>query len=303
MFKFEVQFLGTSGAVPAYGRFPCCQLVNIQERLYMVDCGEGAQMRIAEYQVKWGKIGTLFISHMHGDHIYGIIGLLTSMSLNRRTQPFTIYGPSELESFIKHQLNFSGELSFPLQFQSVDPTKYKKIYEDEVSLVYSIPLNHSIPTCGFLFKEKERPRNMIAEKIKQYEIPYQYIPAIKDGANFQLPDGEIIPNKELTKPPLKARSYAFCSDTAYTEAIVPFVSGVDLLYHEATFTDEHKQQAIETMHSTARQAAAIALQANAKQLILGHFSSRYKILDALLGEAKEVFFDTKLAIDGLTISI
>lgn len=303
MFKFEVQFLGTSGAVPAYGRFPCCQLVNIMEHLYMIDCGEGAQMRIAEYQVKWGKIENLFISHMHGDHIYGIIGLLTSMSLNRRTQPFTIYGPAELESFIKHQLNFSGALSFPLQFQSVDPKKYKKIYEDKVSLAYSIPLNHSIPTCGFLFKEKERPRNMIAEKIKQYEIPYQYIPAIKNGADYHLPDGKIIPNMELTKPPLKARSYAFCSDTAYTEAIIPFVSGVDLLYHEATFTDEHKQQAIETMHSTARQAASIALQANAKQLILGHFSSRYKILDALLGEAKEVFFDTTLATDGLIVSI
>lgn len=303
MFKFEVQFLGTSGAVPAYGRFPCCQLVNIQEHLYMIDCGEGAQMRIAEYQVKWGKIENLFISHMHGDHIYGIIGLLTSMSLNRRKQPFTIYGPAELELFIKHQLNFSGELSFSLRFQSVNPYKYEKIYEDKVSIVYSIPLSHSVPTNGYLFKEKERPRNMIAEKIEQYNISYQSIPAIKSGAHFQLPDGKIIPNTELTKPPLKARSYAFCSDTAYTEAIVPFVSDVDLLYHEATFMEEHMQQAKETMHSTAKQAASIAFQANVKQLVLGHFSSRYKILDALLEEAKEIFSNTILAVDGSTVSL
>ena len=303
MFKFEVQFLGTSGAVPAYGRFPSCQIVNIQEHLYMVDCGEGAQMRIAEYQVKWGKIENLFISHMHGDHIYGIIGLLTSMSLNRRTQPFTVYGPAKLESFINHQLSFSGKLSFPLRFQSVKPDKYEKIYEDKVSSVYSIPLNHSVPTNGYLFKEKERPRNMIAEKIEQYNIPYQSIPAIKSGADFQLPNGKIIPNTELTKPPKKARSYAFCSDTAYTETIVPLLSNVDLLYHEATFMEEHKQQAIETMHSTAKEAASIAFQANAKQLVLGHFSSRYKILDALLEEAKEVFSNTILAVDGRGVSI
>jgi len=303
MIKFQITFLGTNGAKPAYGRFPTAQIVNMQEHIYMVDCGEGAQMRMAEYHIKWGKLEHIFISHMHGDHIFGLIGLLRSMGLNSRTQPLYLHGPAELKPFIEAQLQYSGPLSFPLHFEAVDASRHQCIYEDKVVSVYSLPLIHRAPTSGYLFKEKERPRSMIGEKINEYDIPYPKIPAIKQGSDLELPDGSIVDNKELTTAPPPPRSYAFCSDTAYNEALIPMIEGVDMLYHEATFTEEHRAQATETLHSTARQAAMIAKAARVKKLVLGHFSSRYNDLSPLLDEAQSIFPNTTLSKDGLALDI
>jgi ribonuclease Z len=298
MLKFSVTPLGTNAAVPAYGRFLTSQVVNVQDHLYLIDCGEGTQMRMVQYRVKWRKIENVFISHMHGDHVYGIVGWLSSMNLNRRTSGLCFHGPPELEEFIRHQLKLTGHLNFPLQFRVVDPTKYECIFEDNQVSVYSLPLIHRIPASGFLFKEKSRPRSMVGEAIEQYNIPYAAIPSIKQGADFTLPDGTIIPNVELTTPPPAVRSYAFCSDTAYNEPLLPYIQHVNLLYHESTFMEEHLVQAAETGHSTARQAATIARNAAAEHLLLGHFSSRYRDLSGLLEEAKAVFPSTSLAKDG-----
>jgi ribonuclease Z len=301
--RFEVHFLGTGGAAPSPERFTTAQAVNIQENWFLVDCGEGTQMRISKYGVKWGRIGHIFISHMHGDHIYGLIGLLTSMSLNSRTQPLHVFGPSMLEGFILAQLQYTGPLSFALHFHHTDASATHLLYENSQLEVLSFPLLHRVPTTGFLFREKKRLRNIIPDKIEEYGINYTQIPAIKEGKDLILNDGQFIPNEELTVAPPEPRAYAFCSDTAYHERLAEIVKGVDLLYHESTFTEAHRQQAEITMHSTAKQAAEIARLSGAGQLALGHFSPRYKNLEPLLGEAQRVFPNTIVAYDGLAIAI
>jgi ribonuclease Z len=302
--RFEVTILGSNSAIPANGRFPTSQVLNVSEQLYLIDCGEGTQWRLQEYNIKKRKINEIFISHLHGDHIFGLIGLLTSLSLARRTDPITIFSPKGMEEIIQVQLmHTGGTLSFPLSFFELDTTRHQLIFEDNLIKVFTIPLKHRIPTCGFLFKEKTRPLNINPAKIVEFEIPVEKIRAIKNGADFELANGELIPNAELTYLPRQSRSFAFCSDTVYDESIILFIKGVDLLYHEATFLHDLKHLAEETMHSTAKQAAVIAQKANVGKLIIGHYSSRYKDLVPLLDEARKIFLNTVLGIEGETVSV
>jgi ribonuclease Z len=302
---FQLTLLGTSSALPAHGRFSTAQLLQVSNHRYLIDCGEGTQIRLMEYGLNKGNINRIFISHLHGDHYYGLLGLLTSYSLLGRTQPLTILGPEGLEAIFEVNMRYSGGrgLSFPIRFQVIDPAVHQCIFEDEKVKVYSLPLDHRIPAAGFLFREKPRPRNMIPDKIEEYQIPYQQIPAIKDGADFTLPDGSVIPNVELTLPPPAPRSFAYCSDTAYREELIPLIEGVDLLYHESTFLQENLEQAILTKHSTAKQAATIAAKAGVERLVLGHYSSRYKDLTPFLEEARKVFPKTELGVDGHTFEV
>ena len=298
---FELTILGSNAAVPANGRHLSAQVLNTEQEAFLIDCGEGTQIQMMKFGIKRGKINHIFISHLHGDHIFGLIGLLMSMSLNNRTKPLHIYSPEGLEPIIRIQID--KPLTYSLHFHTTNPTISEVLYENKQVVVQSIPLVHRAPCHGFLVTEKDRPAQMIKEKIKEYDIPYTAIPAIKGGEDYYLPDGRCIENEELTKPGRKGRKFAYCSDTMYAEAILPLIKNVDLLYHEATFMHDCLEQAEKTMHSTALQAATIANKAAVKKLIVGHFSSRYRDLEPLLEEAKSVFESTVLAEEGRTIKI
>ena len=299
--KFELTILGANSAMPAYNRHLSAQVLNVGEELFLIDCGEGTQMRMMDFNIKKHKINRIFISHLHGDHIFGLVGLLMTYGLNGRTAPLHIYSPEGLKPIIDIQIG--DETSYPLHFHSTNPEESVLLFENKAVEVYSIPLLHRVPCHGFLFVQKPRPANMRKEKIQAYKIPFQQIPAIKEGADFTSADGTIIPNAELTIPAPPPCKFAYCSDTMYNEAMLPLIEGVDLLYHEATYMHDLLEQANKTMHSTAQQAASIAKQAQVKQLVLGHFSSRYNDLEPLLEEAKAVFEHSFLAEEGRIIKI
>ena len=279
------------------------QLLNVQEQLFMIDCGEGAQMRFSDFSVKWGKLSHIFVSHHHGDHVLGLPGLLSSMGLNHRTAPLTVFGPPKVGAFLHQACAFSERLSFPVHFEAVDPTCYAMVYESKYLRVYSLPLRHSVPAAGYLFQEKERPRSMRGELIEKFQIPYQAIPGIKKGEDFFSSTHGLIPNDALTIAPPKPRAFAFCSDTAYQPSLTDYIYGVDLLYHEATFLQKHEAQANETGHSTVKEAARTALNAGAGTLLLGHYSTRYPVLDRILQEAVSIFPNTILGSDGLIVPL
>lgn len=303
--QFEVCILGSNAATFAFGRHVTSQIVNIREHLFMIDCGEGTQIRIQEERIKAARIQEIFISHMHGDHIYGLIGLINSFSLMGRQAPLSIYGPKDLEEFINVQLRLTESyLSFKLNFFETQTQSAALIFENNVLTVHSFPLNHRIPSTGFIFREKVGLRRLIREQLLKYSIPKEYFNSIKEGADYIVPESqEVIKNEDLTLSPPTPRSYAFCSDTMYEPAIVEHIKDVDLLYHEATFMEDQKEKAISTFHSTGVDAARIALAANAKTLLIGHFSSRYEDLNPLLEETKLVFERTELALEGKVFSI
>jgi len=302
--RFELQLLGTSSARPLADRFTTCQYLNIQEQHFLIDCGEGAQIRMDQFQVKRSKINHIFISHLHGDHIFGLWGLLTSYALNKRTQPLYIYSPPGLESILQPALSMGNDNpGFPLHFVELDPTVSDLIYENEQLMVTTIPLQHRLPTCGYLFREKERPRNMITSQIAAYQLSIPQIKAAKAGADIQLPDGRLIPNAVLTEPAQAPRAYAYCSDTRYTESVVPLIKGADLLYHESTFCTDNQARAQATLHSTAAEAAQIARAAGVGKLLLGHFSSRYDDVMAFETEARAIFAEAYAGYDGLRVAL
>lgn len=304
--KFQITILGCSAAYPANGLLTTSQVLNINEKYYLIDCGEGTQAQLRKYRVKASKINHIFISHIHGDHILGLPGLIGSFGLLGRVAPLHIYCPEGVKEFVEAFLKYTKvrKLIYPLHFHVHQSTEPTLLLDNEDLTVTTIPMKHDAPTTGFLFQEKERPRNMRKEAIEKYDIPYQQMTAIKNGADFRTATGKVIPNKELTKAGKPSRSFAFCSDTAYTETILPQIKNVDLLYHEATFGDEKLEDIQErNIHSTARQAGQIACQANAKRLIIGHFSPRYKDLEVLLTQAREAFKNTDLAIDGRVFNV
>jgi ribonuclease Z len=302
--RFEVLILGSNSALPAHGRHPSAQLIIHHNDYFLVDCGEGTQMRMSDMQVKRSKINTILISHLHGDHIFGLPGLLTSYMLNNRQEPLHVIGPAGLYKFLNVTLNLDQAiLSFELNIQEIDATISQKIKETPYLEVYAFPLEHRIPTAGYRFIEKNKPRNLIPASIEKYKIPIEDYGDLKKGMDWISPRGEIIPNGLLTEPPSPPRSYAYCSDTAYAPSIIPFIQGFDLIYHEATFLANMEEQAAQRYHSTSQQAAKIALQAKVKHLILGHFSSRYSDLDSLLYEAQLVFPSTELAVEGKVFQI
>ncbi len=303
---FSVTILGSNSALPAHGRHPTAQIVNIHEHHFLVDCGEGTQIQFGKYDVKYGKIEQIFISHLHGDHYFGLIGLLTSYALNRRTTPMTIFGPKGLERCLAvHFEETASQLSFPVEFVELEDENGIKIFENNAVEVYTMKMIHRLPCTGFLFVEKTRDRNVIPEKLEEYKIPFTEIPAIKKGGDYTTPMGKLIKNSKLTKNPPKPRSYAYCTDTAYNEKLIPYIKGVDLLYHEATFDAARKERAKETGHSTSIQAAMIAKKATVKKLIMGHFSARFRDheLSILTDEAATIFPNCALALEGETFTV
>lgn len=294
-----VTILGCGSALPTRTNYPSSQLLELRDKQFLIDCGEGCQIRMRQYAVKTNRLNHIFISHLHGDHCFGLIGLLSSFGMLERTADIHVHAHPDLEKILRAQLDyFCDGMSYKVFFEPVNPSRHELVYEDRSVEVYSIPLKHRVPCCGYLFAEKERERHIIREMIDAYQVPVREIARIKQGADFVTEDGRVIANERLTTSATPAIRYAYCSDTAYSEKIIPWIEGVDCLYHEATFDSSLLPRAKETMHSTARQAAEIARMARVRQLIIGHFSARYTNQQLLLDEARSVFEATTLAKDG-----
>ena len=289
--------LSCGSAKPTATQTPSSQLLRLRDKDFLIDCGEGAQLTMARMRLlPPHRLGHIFISHLHGDHCLGLIGLISTLGMLHRTADLHIHAPAPAERLFSQWLDFfCKDNTFKVLFHEIDTRKHEVIYEDNTVTVKSLPLKHTVPCCGFLFEEKLGLRHYKREIGDAYGISTAYITAIKQGADYVMPDGRVIPNSELTTDPDKPFRYAYCSDTAYNERLVEMIEGVDCLYHEATFTEELLMRAKETGHSTARQAAEIARLAHAKQLIIGHFSSRYNDVMPLLEEAREVFSNTRIA--------
>lgn len=297
-----LHILGCGSALPTSKNYPSSQIFEIREKQFMIDCGEGTQIRMQEMGLSGSRLNNIFISHLHGDHTFGLIGLISTFGMLNRTAGLNLYAHPDLERLLIPMLAyFADGLPFAVHFHSINPSKHEKIYEDRSVEVYTLPLKHRVPTCGFLFREKEKLPHIRRDMIDFHEVPVFKIGRIKLGDDFVKEDGTVVPHKVFVTPPSPSLSYAYCSDTAYTEKIIPFIKGVDLLYHEATFADSEALRAKLTMHSTARQAAEIARKAEAGTLIIGHYSARYKKnQDILLNEAQEVFENTILGEDKTT---
>jgi ribonuclease Z len=302
--KFEVTILGSSSATPIYNRNPSSQVLNINERLFLIDCGEGTQQQMLRFGIKASRIDNIFISHLHGDHYLGLVGLLSSLHLNGRKKTLSLYAPAPLKEIIELQLKYSEtELQYPINYVFTNPENPAVIHENQDITVETIPLDHRIPTTGFLFKQKKRNRKLIKEKAEELNIPIEYYTAIKKGNDYTANNGTIYKNDILTTAPEPPKSYAYCSDTIYNERYFKQISNVDLLYHESTFLNDMLDRAQSTFHTTALQAGRVALTVGAKKLALGHFSARYKTLDEILIEAQSVFADSELATEGKTFVI
>ncbi len=301
---FNVTILGSNSAIPTLKRNPTAQIINHADRLFLIDCAEGTQVQLRKNKIKIQRISHIFISHLHGDHFFGLIGLISSMHLLGRVKELNIYGPALLEEILNIQLKASQtELNYPLVFHATEPSENKTIYEDPKLVISTIPLNHRIPTCGFLFKEKQGKRRVKKEKIEILNIPADQLFNIRNGESFIREDGTSIDNTKITDPPRKIRSYAFCSDTSYFEPVIPIIEGVDLLYHETTFMQDRAQAAADKFHATTIEAATIAKKAGVKRLIIGHFSNRYDDPNLLLDESRTVFKNTQLAMDGRVFEV
>ncbi|MDE1193181.1 MAG: ribonuclease Z [Arachidicoccus sp.] len=297
---FGVTILGNNSALPAHGRHPTSQIITIaDEEILMIDCGEGTQMRIRDFRVKTSKLNHIFISHLHGDHYFGAIGIITSMALVGRTQSLHLYAPAPLHALILTQLKIADStLPFELIFHPL--TKEELLADEEKFSVSCFKVFHRIECYGFIINEKHRPRKIMPAKAEEYNIPLTFYKKLQAGEDYSAPDGSVIKNQMVTIEGKKNRSYAFCADTYYTEAYVSAIKDVDLIYHEATYLNDLELQAKQRFHSTAGQAAKIALKAGAKALLLGHFSSKYKDLSAFESEAKEIFPNTEVTQEGVT---
>lgn len=304
MEPFEVHILGCGSALPTTRHNATSQIVRIGNKQFMIDCGEGTQLQMRRSHIHFSFVNHIFISHLHGDHCFGLIGLISTFALLGRKAPLHIYADPLLQRLMQPQLDFFCKgLGYALYFHPIDATLHTTIYEDNSITIETLPLEHRLPCCGFLFKEKPKKRHLIGSMIEYYNIPIHLRAALKEGAHYTTPDGTLVPNGRLTTAPDPSRSYAYCSDTLPCPSIIEHIHRADLLYHEATFARTEHAHARETYHSTARQAAQIALDAEVKQLIIGHFSSRYKDDSLLLEEAREIFPATHLADEGLIFDI
>jgi len=300
---FELIILGSSSALPTSKRFPTAHLLKVDERFFLIDCGEGTQIQLRKYGLNPARINHIFISHLHGDHVYGLFGLLSTMGMMGRKVPLNLYGPARLKEMMEQHLSFFGRLPFELVFFVPDADPGIPIYEDEKLRVSPIPLRHRTPTFGYLFREKKKLLNVRKDQIKKYGIGIADVVRIKQGEDFLGPDGTVVPCASLTLPPYRPRSYAYISDTVYDPELVPKIRSVNLLFHEATFLDKDKKLAAETKHSTAAQAAMLAKDAGVGQLLIGHFSSRYKDYGLLEEEARKIFSNTHGVNDGEVYSL
>lgn len=304
MEKFELHILGCGSALPTTRHFATSQVVNLRDKLFMIDCGEGAQMQLHKSRLKFSRLNHIFISHLHGDHCFGLMGLISTFGLLGRTAELHIHSPKGLEELLTPMLNFfCHTLAYKVIFHEFDTRQTSVVYEDRSMTVTTIPLQHRIPCCGFLFAEKARPNHIIRDMVDFYKVPVYELNRIKNGSDYVTPEGEVIANTRLTRPSDPPRKYAYCSDTIFRPEIVEQLSGVDLLFHEATFAESELARAKETYHTTAAQAARIALEAGVRQLVIGHFSARYEDESILLKEASAVFPNTILAKENLCISL
>jgi ribonuclease Z len=302
--KFEVTILGSSSATPVYNRNPTSQLLNCNEKFYLIDCGEGTQQQLMKFGIKASKVDYVFISHLHGDHYFGLIGLLSSMHLNGRIKPIKIFAPAALLEILDIQFKHSDTiLRYPIEFTSINADSPQVIFDNPDLQVETIKLNHRVPCTGFKFTEKKRLRKLVVEKLEADNIPLQYYPLLKRGVNLDLPDGRVIYNADYTIDSNAPKSYCYCSDTLADGTYLDSVKGCTVLYHEATFLHELLTRADQTHHTTALQAGQLAVQAGVEKLLIGHFSSRYKSLQPLLEEAASVFPNTELALEGVTYLI
>ncbi|MAW31508.1 MAG: ribonuclease Z [Flavobacteriales bacterium] len=300
--SFKLNILGCSSAIPTINRNPTAQLLNVNERFFLIDCGESTQIQLRKYQLNFQRINHIFISHLHGDHYFGLIGLISSMHLLGRKKELHIYAHEELEEIVNLQLKASKtELNYPLFFHPLPENESLIILEDENIRVSNIILDHSIKCCGFLFEEKKSPRKILADAVEKYNIPNTKINGLKNGADWINDNGEVVKNNLLTKPNNSPYKYAYCSDTRFNNKIIKQIKEVDLLYHEATFMHDLIDRAEQTGHSTTLQAAQIAKKANVKKLLIGHFSQRYKDLNDLLIQTKKGFSNVTLSYAGLVI--
>ncbi|MBC7916114.1 MAG: ribonuclease Z [Pyrinomonadaceae bacterium] len=302
--RFDVTILGSSSATPIYNRNPSSQLLNINDRHFLIDCGEGTQVQLLRNGIKSQKIEHILISHLHGDHYLGLIGLLSSLHLNGRTRAMYLYGPPQLMEILDVQFKHSETtLRYPLIFKPTQDKHTEKVFENNDVIIETFPLDHRIPCTGFKFSQKKRPRKIIKEIFDELKIPIDLIPQLKKGAGFTDKQGRVYSADELTTAPDPPKSYAYCSDTLCSWTYLDQIKGVDTLYHEATFMNDMLSRAEETYHTTALQAGEIAIKAGVKQLLLGHFSARYRELEPLLEECRTVFSNSKLAIEGQVFEI
>lgn len=301
---FEVSILGTGSAIPTKDRFLSGQVLNFEEHLFLIDCGEGTQMQLRRYKKSINRISAILISHLHADHYLGLPGLLSSMDLLGRTAALTIYCPKGLDDFLAVNYRISGaKPRFEIKYVFTNPDEPTLLFELYKLDVYSFPLEHRIPCTGFLFKEKQLQRKFDKRFLNRYFLLPEEIVAIKNGADYTAPDGTFFPNSELTVSPEKPRAYAYCSDTVYMPSLAEYLKGTDLIYHEATFAHDLLERAIATKHTTALQAGMLAKEAEAGKLIIGHFSSRYTDADVLVNEARTVFSNTEKAMEGLVFQV
>ncbi|GEL12008.1 RNAse Z [Flavobacterium glycines] len=300
----KLTILGCYAATPRTITNPTAQILEIKNRLFLIDCGEGTQVQLRKNKIKFSKINQIFISHLHGDHFFGLVGLISTFSLLNRNNDLHIYGPKGIKEIIMLQLRLSNSWpNFGLHFHELVSNQSELIFEDEKVLVETIPLKHRIYTNGFLFREKMDERKLNIEAVQEYQIEKCYFQNIKNGKDILLGDGRLIVNSQLTFDPPKPKSYAFCSDTSYNEAIIPLIENVDVLYHESTFLQSEENLASKTMHATAMEAATIAQKAQVQQLILGHYSTRYDSISFFKEEAETIFPNVLLADDGKTFDL
>ena len=295
----KLTLLGCYAATPRTITNPTAQVLEIRNRMFLIDCGEGTQVQLRKNKLKFSKINHIFISHLHGDHMYGLVGLISTFMLLNRQTDLHVYGPKGIKEIILLQLRYSNSFTgYNLYFHELESKESEVIFEDDKVIVKTIPLQHRIYTNGFLFQEKPKERKLNVAAVEEYQIDKAYYRKIKYGGNITLDNGQIIPNTELSFDPEPTKSYAFCSDTIYNEAIVPLIQNADVLYHEATFLESEADKAEKTMHSTAKQAATIAKMANVKHLVLGHYSTRYSSIDLFQQEAETIFPNVLLGDDG-----
>ncbi|MDY4161336.1 MAG: ribonuclease Z [Prevotella sp.] len=304
MQPFRVHILGCGSALPTAHHNPSSQVVEIRGKYFMIDCGEGTQAQVRRSHINFSKLQAVFISHIHGDHVFGLMGMISTFGLQGRTAPLHVYAPEGYEALFHAEMQmFCSTIDYEVIFHPVDTSVRQVIFEDRSLTVETIPLKHRMPCAGFLFKEKQGERHINPKALEFYNVPRSQINNLRAGLDWTSPEGEVIPNDKLTTPPDPVRSYAYCSDTRYMQSLGKDLSGVTMLYHEATYGEDMKDNAVKYMHSTAREAALTAKAAGAGKLLLGHYSQRYSDEKPLLNEAKQVFENTLLSNEGMTIDV
>lgn len=297
-----VTILGNNSAVPAFDRHPTSQVVVMEGEKFLVDCGEGTQIQLINYKIRRNKISHIFISHLHGDHYFGLVGLINTFNLLNHQQELNVYGPSPLQEIIELQLKVADtSISYPLHFHTI--TKEAILVDNDKVCVKCFRTNHRIECYGFSFTEKKLPRKLDPDKAKASGIPFTFFNELKKGLDFIKEDGSVVKNEWVTTEATKGKQYVFCADTKYDESLIQHIEGADLVYHETTYLDNLQERAAARFHSTSKQAALLAKKANVKRLLIGHFSSKYPTLEEFESEAREVFENTELAIEGVSYKI